>query len=370
MSRYMIERMVSMGSLKKIKDFVIYKDDQYNTFPSAAKLHNGDVIVGFRSAPDWQHVFGKVTHVDPSSIAVFVRSKDYGATWDPKPSLIHRDYFLGIQDPCLNVLNDGTLFCTFFTWKVYPKSDVEPKPLDFNIYDRWIGRNGGVYSIRSADGGQSWDEPIPIPNYCNGVRGNIVELDDGSILLPMYGSNDDPSRSVIAVTKDRGHTWEMRSIIASSEDILFQEPNIYKTESGKIVAFLRTRKIRNYSSEELRSPLYTCESYDNGKTWVNLTEHPVYSPSPFQAIRLKSGNVLLTYGCRIRPYGIHAMILDSECSNIGDAVPTVIRDDGPGTDLGYTSAVQMDNGDILIAYYYYDEERGVRYIAGTICREV
>jgi hypothetical protein len=269
----------------------------------------------------------------------------------------------------MNVLRDGTIFCTFFTWKVFLKEDVEPRPGDFSIYNRWIGRNAGVYSIRSTDGGKTWDQPIAIPPYANGVRGNIVELEDGTILLPMYGSNDDPSRAVIAATKDRGKTWELRSVIARSDEILFHEPNLYRTESGKLVALLRTLKKTEAPNSGTRSPLITCESYDDGRTWVNLTEHPIYSPSPFHALRLQSGNVLLTYGHRLPPYGVRAFILNSELTNIGEAEEVVLRDDGLGPDIGYTSSVQMDNGDILVTYYYYDEEKGKRYIAATLCRE-
>jgi hypothetical protein len=119
---------------------------------------------------------------------------------------------------------------------------------------------------------------------------------------------------------------------------------------------------------EKKHPLYTSESYDNGRTWTNVREHAIYSPSPFHALQLQSGHVLLTYGHRYPSYGIRAYVLNGECTNIDEAEQIVLRADGLGRDIGYTSAVQLDNCDILVTYYYFDEN-GERYIAGTLCRE-
>jgi hypothetical protein len=87
-------------------------------------------------------------------------------------------------------------------------------------------------------------------------------------------------------------------------------------------------------------------------------------------MRLNSGNVLLTYGYRYEPFGIHAVVMNAECSNLDDVEELVVRDDGGGYDVGYTSAVQMDNGRILITYYYTLTESGPWFIAGTLCEEV
>lgn len=165
-------------------------------------------------------------------------------------------------------------------------------------------------------------------------------------------------------------SWEEFSVLATSSDTEFQEPNLYRTPSGKLVAFIRTLHHSKNSSSEHRHPLYTCESYDNGETWVNLTKRPIYSPSPFHALQLNSGEVMLTYGYRMQPFGIRAMLLNSECTNWDEVEEVCLREDGLGGDIGYTHAVQLDNGQILITYYYYDEEHPLRYIAGTLCELV
>jgi sialidase-1 len=380
--------MNKMSTLKKIKDIVIYKDEHYNTFPNVIRRTDGSLMVGFRQATDRQKKyiaginknFGKVTHVDPTSKAVYITSEDDGATWQKKVNVIYDDFVYGVQDPCLNQLDDGTIFATFFMWKVFKKNDIkEILPSDRIIDDRYVARTDNAYSIRSFDGGNTWDEPIPIDypgkrSIC--VRGNIAVLDDGAIVLPVYGDNNagEASKVVLLKTYDKGKSWEKLSVIPQLEGYGFYEPNIFKTESGKLVVFIRTHKIGEksvYDPDSVKmSPLITCESFDNGKTWTEPAIREFYSPSPFHPLRLKSGNVILTYGYRYKPYGLRAILLNPECTNFDETEEVILRDDGLGTDIGYTCSVLLNNGDVLITYYYFDEENGYRYIAGTICREV
>lgn len=366
-----------MTNLNKVKDMTIFKDHNYNTFPNVIKLHDGTIFTAFRQAPDWQK-FGMVTHIDPASKAVYITSKDDGNTWDENVNILYDDFIYGVQDPCVNLLKDGTIFTTFFMWKAFEKNDVELLDTDRIINDKWIGRQDRVYSIRSNDSGKTWDEPIAIECLDNiqvAVRGNIVELEDETILLPVYGAGgiDKQSEAILLKTKDRGITWEKVTTIASMEGYDLVEPNIFKTKSDKLVAFIRSHQIGGrsvYESDNFKSsPLITCESYDNGETWSEPIKRNIYSPSPFHILQLSSGNVLVSYGYRYKPFGIRAFVLDSECTDFDNTKEYVLREDGLGTDIGYTSAVQLNNGDILITYYYYEDKDSLRYIAGTICRE-
>ena len=360
------------STLTKIEDLVICRNDDYNSFPNIVKRQDGSMVAVFRQAPDRRRTLGHNLHIDPSSRAVSIASNDGGKTWSA-PSVLYDDFLYGIQDPCLNLLSDGTLFCTFFTWQVLLPEDVpafNPATYDRRIGGKWVGRLGGAYSIRSTDGGATWDDPLPITSPAGGVqarnvRGNAVELEDGTILLPMYVRTPDSSSAVLAVTRDRGRTWEQRSVIADTGELWFHEPNLYRTPSGKLIALLRTTDRREGVSDERRHPLYTCESYDNGLTWSIFTGHPIYSPSPFHLLRLASGRTLLTYGYRLPPYGIRALILNSECTDWETAPETIVRVDGPNKDIGYTCSVQADNGDIVVMYYYADEPGGLCYIAAS-----
>ncbi|MCQ6562359.1 sialidase family protein [Paenibacillus mendelii] len=359
-----------MAAIRTMEHVEIYKNEAYNSFPSVVQLTDGTFALGFRTAPDRRTAYGSITHLDASSKAVAIHSAD-GCSWDSRPAVIWDDYFHGVQDPCLNVLRDGTLFVTFFTWKVYEQEDAPAnlRPGTWHRqYDRWIGRLAGSYSIRSTDGGVTWDRPEPIGLGDVVIRGNCVERSDGSILAPLYIQEGDTSNVVIGRTTDRGQIWERYATVSGfAGEYHFHEPNLYETESGKLVLFIRSQK-KQPGEGHLASPLFTAESTDGGRTWTEPQAWPIYSPSPFHVLRLTNGNVLLNYGYRYKPYGIRAIVLNAECTNIGTAAETVIRDDGLGSDIGYTSAVQLSDGRVLIAYYFYNESDGNRYIAGSLCQ--
>jgi len=360
-----------MTIVKALEHLDIYKDEQYNSFPTVVPLKDGTYRLGFRQAPDRRVAYeGAITHVDASSKAVSIGSAD-GVHWDTKPAVIWDDFFHGVQDPCLNVLQDGTLFVTYFTWKVYEKDEApsDMKPGTWHrVMDDWIGQMAGTYSIRSTDGGITWDKPVLVSLGDVVIRGNSVEMEDGSILSPLYEQEGTTFNVVVGRTLDRGQTWERLAVIPGYEgQYHYHEPNLYKTESGKLVLFIRSLKLnRQPGEEQTASPLFTTESTDGGRTWSEVRMWPIYSPSPFNVLRLADGRVLLNYGYRYKPFGIRALVLDAECTNIGTAEESVLREDGLGSDIGYSSAVQLADGRVLITYYYYHED-GTRYIAGTLC---
>ncbi|RAV21539.1 sialidase family protein [Paenibacillus contaminans] len=360
-----------MPLLQPIKHEIIHKDGNYNCFPSIVQMQDGRLAISFRQAPDRQRTYGQITHLDPASKAVYLVTKD-GETWNRDPLVLYDDYFCGVQDPCLNVLQDGTLFATFFMWKVYDADDVQDRSgsgLWSSVYGKWLGRIEGVYTVQSTDGGQTWSSPVCINIADTAIRGNCTELEDGTIMAPLYRITEGGASEVlIAETKDRGETWSILAAIADCDGHYFYEPNLYRTASGKLVAFIRSMKIsKEDGAEHKSSPLFTSESSDNGKTWSLPVKHAIDSPSPFHLLRLEDGNVLLTYGYRHKPYGIRAIVLDAECGNIDEAEEIIVREDAPGRDIGYTSAVQLEGGNVFITYYYYDAQDGLRYIAGSLC---
>ncbi|RKN86327.1 sialidase family protein [Paenibacillus ginsengarvi] len=354
-------------TIKPIAHMALYKDEQYNTFPSIVRNAQGTYITAFRQAPDRLDSYG-LEHIDPSSKAVYVTSED-GVQWSRQSGVVYDDYFYGVQDPCLNVLKDGTVFATIFMWKVAEQEDVSDQP-DFShrIFGRWAGKAVGAYTLRSTDGGITWDRPIAVSLKDVYIRGNVAELDDGSLLAPFYGYEDGTWSVVVGRTNDRGLSWTRHAVIDPEEGYGFFEPNLYVAPSGKIVLFTRCHKTKPEQGDGGTAyPLVTAESGDGGLTWSRPVKRRFYSPSPFHVLRLESGQVLLSYGYRFKPFGIRAALLDPECGNLEQAEEVIVRDDGHGSDIGYTSAVQLEDGRVLITYYFSEQGERRRYIAGTIC---
>lgn len=355
--------------IKKIRDEIAYKSTEHgsnhNSFPSAVLTRDGKMMVAFRQARDMRAQFGETRHVDSASRAVRISSDDNGSAWTLAPQVIYDDFVKGVQDPCLNLLKDDTLLATFFTWKIFEKESLpDPGERDIRYYDgKFVARPGGLYTLRSHDYGRTWEQPIPVGREPLALRGNAVELPDGTLLLPAYRYL--PGSEVhIYKSTDRGASWAQQAILAHEYGV--NETSLFLTASGKIVAFMRSDNFQRGNPKT--APLITSESRDGGVSWSAPVERNIHTPSPFHALQLHSGKVLLSYGYRFFPFGIRAILLDGECEEWERASETILREDGQDEDLGYTSAVQLENGDIWIFYYYYDDD-GYRYIGATVCRE-
>ncbi len=359
----------STVGLRKIKDIVIYSDSLfYSTFPSVITRPDGEVLVSFRRAPD-RKIFGESgsNHVDPNSYLVMVRSNDNGETWTKTPELIYSHPFGGSQDPCLLQLQDGTILCASYGWAfLRPEGMANLKEPSFVSSDATFL---GGYLVRSSDGGNTWGDVIypphiepevlnnafgnPVPAY---NRGALYEAKDGRILW-IVAAHDTPTKTSnhLIVSKDKGLTWDYVSPVAVDSSVSFNEASIIETPKGDLVGFLRTA---GFGDQAVIS-----RSTDGGKTfkWESMG----FQGHPLNALRLKDNRVLLTYGYRHKPYGIRARILNPECTDFATAPEFVLREDGGTTDIGYSWPTQLDDGRILVVYYF-NQDNGTRHIAGTI----
>ena len=351
------------ASLTKIKDVVIYEDAKfYCAFPSVIKRPKGELLLAFRRAPN-RRALGenRFTHTDPNSYLVMVRSKD-GENWTKEPELIYAHPFGGSQDPCLLQLRDGTLLCTSYIWAFIQPEGIENQMKPVSM---------GGYLVRSTDGGKSWQGPVYPPHIRPEVnhtpfgegrpaynRGALCEGKNGRIFW-VVAATDNASTgksSVYLITSDdKGLTWTYRCPVAVDEKVFFNETSVYETPKGDIVAFIRTA---NFDDQAC-----IARSTDGGKSfqWESMG----FQGHPLNALRLPDNRVLLTYGYRHPPYGIRARVLNAECTDFATAEEFILRDDGGHGDLGYTWPVQLDKNRVLVTYYFQQND-GDRYIAGTI----
>jgi len=355
--------------VRKIKDIVIYSDSLfYSSFPSVIRKPDGEFYLAFRRAPERQR-FGEARsyHVDPNSYLMAVRSKD-GENWTKEPELIYAHAFGGSQDPCLLQLRDGSILCTSYGWAVLRQEAMtQPRNL------RPMGEAFlGGYVLRSADGANTWQGPVYPPHIGPGVnvnalgipvpaynRGALYEGKSGRIFwVTAVTDSHSPKKTSnhLLVSHDKGMTWVYASPVAVDDQVSFNETSVYETPKGDLVAFLRTA---GYDDQAC-----IARSSDGGKTfgrWQGMG----FKGHPLQALRLSDNRVLLVYGYRHKPYGIRARILNAECTDFATAPEIVLREDGGSTDIGYPWSVQLDKTRVLVVYYY-NIDKGVRHIAGTI----
>lgn len=357
--------------IRKIKDVVIYKDSTfYSSFPSVIKRSDGELIVAFRRAPD-RRIYGASgnKHVDANSYLVKVRSTD-AENWTKEPELIYAHPFGGSQDPCMLQLKDGTILCTSYGWAFL--NDEEKETLKKPYMEAGGALFLGGYLVRSFDGGESWQGPVypphiapeinysptgnPLPAY---NRGALCEGKNGRIYWVVAAHDSETPRKTsnhLLASDDKGLSWQLMSEVATDTAASFNETSIYETPKGDLVAFLRTAGLDDQAC--------IARSADGGKTFGQWQKMG-FQGHPLNALRLPDNRVLLTYGYRHEPYGIRARILNAECTDFAKAPEFVLRNDGGSTDLGYTWPVVLDDNRVLVVYYF-NKNKGTRYIAGTI----
>ncbi len=377
------ERSVSMQILETK---IIYRDGEYVSFPNLALLKDGTILCAFRHAPDRVKEFGGIHHLDPDAKDVFLYSHDGGNTFEQEVHTILDEEMISNQDPCLTVLSNGRILSSSYRWIFAPAGEGPAvwgekryQQCGNRFFDKLDAFIGDANCSYSDDNGKTW---TLVPRlYVEGapcgvaVRGNVVELPNGELLMPYYNklALGQLSSAGLFRSTDMGESWEDYSIIASATaEKNFYEPNIFRTQSGRLVALIRTQtdaSIPGMRYEDTYLNVHTTVSEDDGKTWGPVTEiQNFWGSNPIHALQLKSGKVLVTYGYRRAPFGIRARLCNAELTDLSEAEEIILREDGAHTDLGYTNAIQLDNGDILVVYYITDEN-DTRVIAVTRLRE-
>ncbi len=353
---------------------VLVKDGLYNSFPSVTRAADGSLVMVYRQAQNSRKLYGAVTHVDPSSRIAMKVSSDNGVTWSD--SRVIYDDEMGEQDPCVNTLSDGTLICTFFRWKVVPKEDKAVLGEAFEhfgriVFDRWAAVHVGTSCIRSTDNGSTWDGPwhLTVQGYQGpaAMRGNVVELNDKSLLAPLYAVKrfGELSRCVVVRSTDRGRSWNVAGEVPARDGHHFLEPFLHKAPSGRLDILMRTQlDFKKLPFDQTYLNLHQASSYDGGCTWDEPQATALFCPNPVHMLALGDGRALVTYGQRRDPKGIEALVTSDELPDFNQQLVTRLRAAESG-DLGYTSAVMLDRNRALVVYYMTDEE-GDACIGSTI----
>jgi len=361
----------STAGIKKVEDIVIYRDEKfYAAFPSIVSRPDGELLVAFRRAPNRRLLGEKgYSHTDANSHLVSVRSKDGGKTWSREPELIFAHPFGGSQDPCMVQLRDGTIVCSSYGW-AWLQTNVASRMTNSLRHGNYCFLGG--YLVRSKDGGHSWEGPIipppvrgetscdifgqPVPAY---NRGPMCEGKDGRLYW-VVASNDLLSKRRTAthlmISADKGKTWQYACPVARDDKITFSETALYETPKGDLVAFMRTANFDDHT--------VVAWSTDDGKSF-GAWQDAGFQGHPHFALRLPDKRVLLVYGYRHAPFGVHARVLDAECMDFAAAEEIVLRDDGGNGDLGYPWATMISKSRALVVYYFNSGD-GLRHIAGTL----
>jgi sialidase-1 len=310
-------------------------------FPVVLRLDGGEVVAVFR---------GGAEHMGSGGRLDIARSKDDGATWSaPKTAF---DTPADDRNPAFGQAPDGTLILGFIILSGYAMGYIPHKGTpDYKFYDYmvdvWIPDQSKTqsYFILSKDGGRTWTErkTLAVPGYSVSPFGRIVTLDDGTLLMNVYGSKAGgpalPSYSFALRSTDNGSTWSRPALIGKG----MNEGSFLSLGDGKVIAAVR--------SDEPEEATYVSTSKDGGQTWDKPKRATGRLEHPADLAMLGDGRVLMVYGHRKFPFGVRGLISEDRGRTWNRDEEVVFSDDAENQDCGYPSVVRLPNGKVLVLYY-------------------
>lgn len=216
-------------------------------FPGLCVSDDDELMVAYRKSTNH--------HQDSAATLVARWSTDNGLTWSAESTI----YSPGVdpRDATLSKLSDGRIAAACFHYE---------DPADYQ-----------THLLFSEDNGRTFDTVVPLSSTeltrVHACSGPVVEMDDGTLLVAIYGDSDadDYQSAVVMSSGDGGATWTDAEMIADgpgsagnaygpeSEGSFF-EPFLTVLNDGTVLAAVRHK----------REKVWFTESSD-GATWSTIT---------------------------------------------------------------------------------------------------
>jgi hypothetical protein len=299
-----------------IERIVAVKGQGY--FPVLVKLADGSLGAVIR---------GGAPHIGRAGRLDWIRSTDGGKTWSAPTVIVDSEWDDRI--PAVGVMPDGAIVVAWAEASTYNEKGE---------FDVEAGAYTPKFSI-STDAGAAWSKPKLLEaSFDNGSPyGRIIVLADGTALMSMYQFPSDAT--CILRSTDKGRTWgDATELPGHDETALLEKPD------GNLLAFTRAEGSGTHG-------LDLAESTDGGRTWCEPLPHLKPHQWPFDACISPDGGILLTYGCRIGPYGVGAVLSHDGGETWRFSHRVFLAWDSESTDTGYPSTVLLDDGTIVTMYY-------------------
>jgi hypothetical protein len=304
---------------------VASRDDKWRPyFPSVAKVAPGELIVVYYASP---------AHTDQSGKILLKRSLDSGRTWSAAKTAVDTPY--DDRDASLMVTRAGRVILSYFS-----RDWIAAPPVVW-----------GTSVVHSDDGGRTWSHPAPVRTRLgwSGTSAPVIELQNGDLLLPLYGglSGETASRVTVVRSRDGGRTWPVSSEVEVAADpkIDFEEPALLDLGGGRIRVLMRTDRAGGHG--------YESESRDGGATWTPPSKLAIRPHAPDLlpiALPDKSPAIFESWGDVSGRFGVgRAVVARVRASGRTSDEALLYR--GDCGDESYPSAAQLDDGRVFVVYY-------------------
>jgi|GEM_PF-4262986 len=322
--------------------------EQRPFFPEIAHLDDGRLVTVYY----WSnaHSPGDDPNGEHGQIR-WTESTDGGLTWSEPRVIINTPE--DDRDPQITQLRDGTLVLTWFQ-------------TDWTDYPTEAATITGTYVARSEDGGETWSDPAPVESSMScgcGPRhghyylgwsaesGNVVELDNGDLLVPLYGTRPDDTlgRASVVRSTDGGRTWPVENevMLPAAPGVSLSETEVAVLPGGRVSAVIR--------------PGFVSDSFDGGRTWSVASPVPWSMQAP-DLLTLPGGKVLLTYGGR--DYGSNEPVVGRllrRTQTWTDTTPVLLYLSQQNVDQGDPSSAVVRGSQYLTVSY----DTNINAVVGT-----
>ncbi len=310
-------------------------------FPVMIQLKDGRLAAVHRAG---------AAHIGRGGRLDWITSRDQGRTWTKPVTLV--DTPEDDRNPAFGQLKDGTLLMAYCILSGYGPDGKLAAARKNRVFD-------GVYVMRSTDQGRTWSpgkrspETRRPPGDKNVVStavspfGKIVQLQDGTALMAVYyeatlTDGTQQFQSWVFRSTDQGQTWDHGALIQLDGN----ETALTVLNDGTVLAAIRTSRA---------GYLRIARSTDGGRTWSPSTALTKDSEHPADLIQLRDGRVLLTFGERNAPRGVHAWLSGDGGVTWKPEHRQTLAADAPNVDCGYPSSIETRRGEITTIYYQVDD---------------
>lgn len=282
-------------------------------FPDAVRLKDGRIVVVYHYA---------TAHTNANGVIRLVSSSDNGRTWSKPVTVVTTQY--DCRDPKIAELQDGTLLLTTFE-------------------TNWAagGANVGTFVYRSTDGGKTFPTFTKVESTVGTYEhGPAVQLPNGDVLQPLYGSG-----ARIARSTDGGRTFpasQQLTVVKDDSQYTNREPNIVRLPNGELVMIIRMY----FASVGAERQSRIVRSVDDGYTWTapEWTDIPASSD---HLLLTQDGSVLVTFGHILQPLRpTYASLITDPYGPWTGGRQLPVYNSG-SDDQANPSSVQLPNGSFL-----------------------
>lgn len=347
---------------------LIYKElGSYASFPRLAIDPSNEYLYTFFTVKDIiSHAEG-----EDSERLIAMESQDGGITWrhidsvppnlhDSRPGLFSAGWYGSELGGAFQV-PDGSFVRIGQNWRRWFPKDSLARYKDKYEYSfgsetfgpgpDFFAIHSGGYMERSEDGGKTWqrNDISELDSYSSlSSPWSYDQLLDGTVIRAFIRqmSEEEPAKIVAAMTKD-GKNAKIVEVMEPNPDAasLCEETLLHTTSTGIIWALTR---VHNGDST-----FWQAVSKDGGNSWhVKSTGIKGWHTPASGLIQLNDGRLVLIFGHRESPFGIHALVSEDEGLTWRTDKRMILRGDGYNSDIGYVRAVKLNDETIVAVYYY------------------